>query len=85
MQQNDCNILTSFHLSLPIPGCDRLSPYPYHDQFALFPCHTLVTARLRFVRLAVLPISSPWIRSVSPVTRSRPGDAKSAAAAVCTP
>ncbi len=44
MQQNDCNILSSCHLSLPIPGCDRLSPYPYHDQFALFPCHTLVTA-----------------------------------------
>jgi len=46
MQQTDCNIFSSCHVSLPIPGCDRLSPYPYHDQFALFPCHTLVTARL---------------------------------------
>jgi hypothetical protein len=44
MQQTDCNIFSSCHVSLPIPGCDRLSPYPYHDQFALFPCHTLVTA-----------------------------------------
>jgi hypothetical protein len=36
MQQDDFTVFSSCQVSLPIPACDGISPYPYHDQFALF-------------------------------------------------
>jgi hypothetical protein len=34
MQQDDFTVFSSCQVSLPIPACDGISPYPYHDQFA---------------------------------------------------
>jgi hypothetical protein len=54
MQQIDCTVLSSCHVSLPIPAASDLSPSPYHDQFAL-PRHMLVTARLRLTQRCARP------------------------------